>query len=66
MIAEYPEEKPTLGEIAYSAYGKWVDYKNFQGNPMPKWDTLPIKIQDAWQFQAEQIYSLAFEEGKNV
>jgi hypothetical protein len=37
-----------LALIAYTAYGRVTDFKNFQGNPMPKWDELPEKIQGAW------------------
>ena len=32
--------------IAYDAYGKTT--KNFQGSPMPEFDALPPKIQEAW------------------
>lgn len=35
-------------KIAYHAYGKVVGHKNFQGNPMPLWNELPEKIQQAW------------------
>lgn len=38
----------TLAKIAYDMYGKTVDYKNFQGNPMPKFDDLPQQIRKAW------------------
>lgn len=35
-------------QIAYLAYGQTTDFKNFQGNPMPAWQELPEKIQEAW------------------
>lgn len=35
-------------KYAYNAYGQTTDFKNFQGNPMPAWDALPPKIQEAW------------------
>lgn len=38
----------TLARAAYSRYGAVTDYKNFQGNPMPKWEELPEKIRQAW------------------
>lgn len=38
----------SLAEQAYMAYGKAVDYKNYLDLPMPKWDDLPEKIQQAW------------------
>lgn len=37
-----------LALIAYTAYGQTTDFKNFQGNPMPAWQDLPDKIQEAW------------------
>jgi hypothetical protein len=37
-----------LAKAAYHAYGKTTDFKNYQGNPMPAWDDLPPKIQEAW------------------
>lgn len=47
------EPKVTLGQIAYTAYGDTVDWKNFQGNPMPSWEQLPDIIQRAWEAAAE-------------
>lgn len=40
-----PEE---LAKIAYAAYGRTTDYKNYQGNPMPEWSDLTDKIREAW------------------
>lgn len=37
-----------LAKIAYAAYGKTTDYKNYQGLPMPSWDELPVMIKTAW------------------
>lgn len=45
----------TLGEIAYDAYGKTTDYKNFMGNPMPTWGDLPPKIKEAWENAALKV-----------
>lgn len=50
-------QNQTLGEIAYQAYGKTTDFKNFMGNPMPKWEELTDKIREAWGNAAEAIYS---------
>lgn len=33
---------------AYARYGAVTDFKNYQGNPMPTFDELPAKIQEAW------------------
>ncbi len=37
-----------LAAKAYDAYGGVTNYKNFQGNPMPKWEDLPDTIKIAW------------------
>ena len=37
-----------LAEVAYEAYGKTTDFKNYQGLPMPSFADLPEKIQMAW------------------
>jgi hypothetical protein len=42
----------TLDRAAYSRYGAVTDYKNFLGNPMPSFDELPPKIQQAWVMAA--------------
>jgi hypothetical protein len=39
----------TMGEAAYSAYGKATGGKNFRGEPMPAWSDLPAPIRAAWQ-----------------
>lgn len=36
-------------KVSYDTYGKVTDFKNFQGNPMPKFDELPETIQNAWK-----------------
>lgn len=47
------------GRIAYTAYGRVTGFKNFQGNPMPTYDALPLTIKDAWNAAANAIWSLA-------
>lgn len=37
-----------LAKVAYEAYGKVTDYKNYQGLQMPKWEELSETIQKAW------------------
>lgn len=44
-----PMTKLQLSKLAYAAYGAVTDFKNYQGLPMPEWDNLPPKIQEAWQ-----------------
>jgi hypothetical protein len=41
--------------IAYTAYGKVTDWKNFRGEPMPEFDDLPEPIREAWAAAAEAI-----------
>jgi hypothetical protein len=43
-------------ESAYNAYGRFTDFKNFQGNPMPKWEDLPERIQGAWVAAVQQVF----------
>lgn len=40
---------------AYDAYGGVTDHKNFRGDPMPEWDALPAKIQEAWIAAARNV-----------
>jgi hypothetical protein len=51
--------KSNIGEIAYQAYGQTTDFKNFQGNPMPKWEELPDKIKEAWMNASVKIASIS-------
>jgi hypothetical protein len=37
-----------IARIAYQAYGKATDFKNYQGLPMPEFENLPEQIQQAW------------------
>jgi hypothetical protein len=39
----------TLGEVAYAAYGRTTDFKNYQGLPMPAWTDLGDTIRQAWE-----------------
>lgn len=41
--------------VAYQAYGESVRWKNFLGDPMPKWDELPPAIQQAWLDAANAV-----------
>lgn len=42
-------EGERLARIAYEAYGKTTDFKNYQGLAMPTYDDLPPKIKEAWE-----------------
>lgn len=37
-----------LAKKAYNAYGRKVDFKNYQGNKMPDYYDLPLPIKEAW------------------
>lgn len=47
-----------IAENAYSHYGAVTDFKNFQGNPMPKFSDLPDTIKKAWHDAARYCYNL--------
>ena len=36
------------GKIAYEAYGDFVEWKNYLGVPLPQWEALEEKTQEAW------------------
>jgi hypothetical protein len=36
-------------KIAYKAYGETTEWKNFQGEPMPEFENLPLIIKKAWE-----------------
>jgi hypothetical protein len=50
-----------LAADTYQAYGKAVDFKNYQGLPMPEWVDLPESIRFAWIAAAR----FAFERGQS-
>ena len=51
-----------LAEIAYIAYGRFTEFKNFQNNSMPEWHDLPFKIQDAWKAAVKEVEKKVIEE----
>lgn len=55
MTTTTPESR---ARIAYTAYGRKVDFKNFQGDPMPVFDALPEQIREAWINAARVIWEL--------
>ena len=54
-------EELELAKIAYQAYGKTTDFKNYQGLPMPEWESLPEKIQQAWIAAAVAVARIAIQ-----
>ncbi len=51
------DKAETLAKIAYQAYGKSTDFKNYQGAPMPCWDELPSSIKVAWTLAVQMTVS---------
>jgi len=50
-----PEEQ--LAKEAYQAYGDAVEWKNYQGLPMPRWEHLTDPIRNAWIASATYVKS---------
>lgn len=44
-----------LAKVSYQAYGDYVDWKNYMGKPMPKWEELPEKIRGAWEAGTQAV-----------
>ena len=51
-----------LAKEAYRSYGEVTGFKNCQGLPMPKWEGLTPRVQEAWMAAASTVYFLAKEE----
>lgn len=47
LLPKFDEE--AIARSAYNAYGKVTEFKNYAGLPMPKWEDLTPKIQEAWR-----------------
>lgn len=45
----------TAAEVAYAAYGQTTGGLNYQGLPMPAWEQLPERIQQAWDAAATAV-----------
>lgn len=45
-----------LARKGYHAYGGITEHKNYKGDPMPKFDELPPKIQAAWTAFAARVH----------
>lgn len=48
-----------IDQQAYQAYGEAVAWKNYRGDPMPRWADLPEAIRLAWKAAAEAASSSA-------
>jgi hypothetical protein len=45
-----------LAEVGYQAYGDWAEWKNYRGDPMPRWGELPEPQRLAWVAAAGAMY----------
>lgn len=51
----------TLEERLYRAYGASAQWRNFKGDPMPSWGSLPPHIKRHWQAVAVETQNFARE-----
>ena len=51
-------------QIYWDVYGKVVNWKNFKGDPMPKFSDLPDKIKEAWKAVAQDKIDSMIEYNK--
>lgn len=51
----------TLEEKLYRAYGASAKWRNFKGDPMPSWESLPPHIKRHWQAVAVETQNFARE-----
>ncbi|WP_179066650.1 hypothetical protein [Nostoc sp. C052] len=55
-------EELKIARIAYQAYGKTTDFKNYQGLPMPEFKDLPGQIQQAWIAATQAVVNYISDE----
>lgn len=46
----------TLGKVAFVAYCESVQHKDYAGNDIPKWESIPSPIQEAWEVAARAVH----------
>lgn len=44
-----------LGQLAYEAYAGSVFGRSVRGEPLPPWEELGPKVQNAWEIAAEAV-----------
>lgn len=54
-----PYNPELAGHFAYDEYGDFVEWKNYAGHPMPKWEDLPEKIRGAWIAASRKVMRLS-------
>lgn len=50
-----PEEEKSPAQRAYEAYGKYVNWRNYEGKPMPPWEGLELVTQGAWTAAIKEV-----------
>jgi hypothetical protein len=48
---------PDYARIAYEAYAAHQDWKNYQGLPIPIWDSVRQDIKDAWDAAMTAVFA---------
>jgi hypothetical protein len=51
--------RESRARIAYTAYGRTVNFKDHRGEPMPLFDDLTPAVREAWIVSANVIWDLA-------
>lgn len=51
-----------LAKECYHKYAEVTDFKNFRGEPMPAFDSLPDKIKEAWIAASRYAYDLGYRD----
>lgn len=44
-----------LGQVAFHAFGRATDYRGVLGEPLPRWEVLPAKLQQAFAACAQAV-----------
>jgi hypothetical protein len=47
-----------LAHAAYETYGEVLNHRSQQPLPMPEWDELPPRLQEAWREVAKEVCRL--------
>lgn len=55
-----------IAQKAYAAYSKTTNNKNFLGKQMPKWESLPDNIKQAWKNACTEAILTALNYMKEV
>ncbi len=48
----------TLGEQAYAAYCVAVQFRTWDGRPVPKWDMLPGDVKLGWEAAGKRVWDV--------